>query len=313
MITLGKLEEITDLRSVWSHEALEFTPWLANEENLSILADTLGIEIALEETESSIGDFSVDILAKEVGTDKSIIIENQLEDTNHDHLGKLITYASGKNASYIIWIVKRAREEHKSAIEWLNNHTDDSVAFFLVEVKLYKIGNSDPAPKFEVIEEPNNWAKEVRKLNSNVGDIYGETQLHRLEYWTAFNNYAFENDLFRREFKKRKPSTNHWMSLYIGNSECHLEILQLKVRSSLGVQFWINDNKELFKTLEEHKTDINREVGAELVWDELPGKKASSISIEKKYDTYNKDDWNNQFEWIMSVLIKMKKAFKKYL
>lgn len=210
MIELGKLEEITDLRSVWAHEALEFTPWLAKEENLSILADTLGIEIALEETESSIGDFSVDILAKEIGTDKSIIIENQLEDTNHDHLGKLITYASGKNASYIIWIVKRAREEHKSAIEWLNNHTDDSVAFFLVEVKLYKIGDSNPAPKFEIIEEPNNWAKEIKKASSNIGDVYGETQLHRLEYWTAFNNYAFENEIFKKEFKKRAQNHLRW-------------------------------------------------------------------------------------------------------
>lgn len=103
------------------------------------------------------------------------------------------------------------------------------------------------------------------------------------------------------------------MSLYIGSSECHLEILQLKVRTSLGVQLWISDNKELFKSLEEHKDEINREVGVDLVWDELPGKKASSISIEKKFDTYNKDDWNNQFEWIMSILISMKTTFKNFL
>ena len=162
---LGKLKEIKDLRKVWAHEALDFTPWLAEEENLSELADAVGLEITLDETESSVGDFSVDIFAKETGTDRKIIIENQLEDTNHDHLGKLITYASGKNAEIIIWVVKRAREEHRSAVEWLNNHTDENIGFFLVEIKLYQIGGSQIAPKFNVIEKPNNWTKEIKKQN----------------------------------------------------------------------------------------------------------------------------------------------------
>ena len=130
---------------VWPHEALDFTPWLAEDDNLALLADAVGLEITLDETESSVGDFNVDIYATETGTDRKIIIENQLEDTNHDHLGKLITYASGKSADIIIWVVKRTREEHRAAIEWLNNHTDENIAFFLVEIKLYQIGNSDVA------------------------------------------------------------------------------------------------------------------------------------------------------------------------
>ena len=116
MIKLGKLEEMDELRSVWPHEALDFTPWLAQEDNLTILSDAIGIDITVDETESSVGSFSVDILASETGTDRKIIIENQLEDTNHDHLGKLITYASGKSANIIVWVVKHAREEHKAAI-----------------------------------------------------------------------------------------------------------------------------------------------------------------------------------------------------
>ena len=151
MINLGKLKEIKDLRKVWPHEALDFTPWLAEEDNLALLADAVGLEITLDETESSVGDFNVDIYATETGTDKRIIIENQLEDTNHDHLGKLITYASGKSASSVIWVVKRAREEHRAAIEWLNNHTDEDIAFFLVEIKLFRIDNSDIAVKFDVV------------------------------------------------------------------------------------------------------------------------------------------------------------------
>ena len=119
LINLGKLKEIKDLRKVWPHEAIDFTPWLAEEDNLALLADAVSLEITVDETESSVGDFNVDIYATETGTDRKIIIENQLEDTNHDHLGKLITYASGKSAEVVIWTVKRAREEHRSAIEWL--------------------------------------------------------------------------------------------------------------------------------------------------------------------------------------------------
>ena len=145
MINLGKLKEIKDLRKVWPHEALDFTPWLAEEDNLTLLADAVGLEITVDETESSVGDFNVDIYATETGTDRKIIIENQLEDTNHDHLGKLITYASGKSADIVIWVVKRAREEHRSAIEWLNNHTSHLQAYLLQQHG--EVGNEpqDPA------------------------------------------------------------------------------------------------------------------------------------------------------------------------
>ena len=113
MVTLKKLEEIKDLRTVWPHEASDFTPWLSEDDNIALLSDAIGIDITVDDTESAVGDFNVDIFASETGTDRKIIIENQLEDTNHDHLGKLITYASGKGAGVIIWIVKKAREEHR--------------------------------------------------------------------------------------------------------------------------------------------------------------------------------------------------------
>ena len=164
MINLGTLKEITDLRSVWSHEALNFTHWVA--ENVDLLADAVGLDITVDETESSVGDFNVDIYASETGTDRKIIIENQLEDTDHDHLGKLITYASGKDADVVIWVVKHAREEHKAAVEWLNNHTDDKIGFFLCEIKLFQIGDSDIAPSFAVVERPNDWTKEIKKTIS---------------------------------------------------------------------------------------------------------------------------------------------------
>lgn len=308
MVNLSKLEEIKDLRTVWPHEALDFTPWLAQDDNITLLADAIGIDITVDETESSVGDFNVDIFASETGTDRKIIIENQLEDTNHDHLGKLITYASGKSADIVIWVVKQASEEHKAAIEWLNNHTDDSVGFFLCEIKLYRIGNSEPAVKFEVIEKPNDWTKEIKKSES-----INETQQLRYDYWVAFEDYAFKNPTFAKNFKKRKPSKNHWLNLSIGSSACHIAVSQIKQRNELDVELYISDDTELYNSLYENKTDIELTSGLSFDWRELPDRKASRIVLEKSVQLENKNAWGSQFEWLIDVMVKMKTTFSKYI
>ena len=151
MITLGKLTKVKDLRKIWNNEARDFTPWLAQEENLEILSNEIGLDIELIETEAKIGSFNTDILAKDTYSDDIIIIENQLEQTDHDHLGKIITYASGHNANTIIWIVKEVREEHRQAIDWLNEHTDKDLNIFLIKIELWKIDDSSIAPKFNII------------------------------------------------------------------------------------------------------------------------------------------------------------------
>lgn len=308
MVSLGKLKEIKDLRKVWPHEALDFTPWLAEEENLGMLGDAVGLEITLDETESSVGNFNVDIYAFETGTDRKIIIENQLEDTNHDHLGKLITYASGKSADVVIWVVKRAREEHRAAIEWLNNHTDEKIGFFLVEIKLYQIGNSDIAVKFEVVEKPNDWAKEIKHQSNNSPTLQA-----RYEYWCAFNEYAFNNQEFAKFFNKRKASTGHWMTLSVGSSTCYINLLQIRKYNSIGVEWNIQDDKDLYRMFFSHKSEIETEMGVSLDWRELPDKKTSRIIIMNDADFENKDSWEEQFEWIVDVALKMKRVFKKYL
>lgn len=305
---LSKLEEIKDLRTVWPHEAQDFTPWLAKEENIEILSDAIGIDISINETESSVGDFSLDVLASEVGTDKKIIIENQLEDTNHDHLGKLITYASGKSANIIIWLVKHAREEHKAAIEWLNNHTDDEIGFFLCEIKLYRIGNSDPAVKFEVVEKPNDWTKEIKKKNN-----INETQQQRYDYWVAFQNHAFQDKEFSKNFSRRSPSFDHWMNYSIGSSKYLISVAQLHSRNEITVEFNINEDKELFRSLFANKESIEKECELNFEWKELPEKKASRIITKCNVDFKDKAQWNNQFEWTMNAMLKIKKVFKKYI
>lgn len=308
MYTLGKLKEIKDLRKVWPHEALDFTPWLAEDDNLALLADAVGLEITLDETESSVGDFNVDIYATETGTDRKIIIENQLEDTNHDHLGKLITYASGKSADIIIWVVKRAREEHRAAIEWLNNHTDENIAFFLVEIKLYQIGSSDIAVKFEVVEKPNDWTKEIKRNTTS-----SPTHQARYDYWVAFNDYAYKHAQFSKLFNKRKASTDHWMSLSVGSSACNITLAQIRKYNHAIVELYIHSDKELYQKFHSFKNEIENEMGMQLEWNELPDKKASRIIAYKTVDFDNKDSWTEQFDWMMDVAIKMKKAFKKHL
>ena len=308
MINLGQLKEIKDLRRVWPHEALDFTTWLAEEDNLMLLSDVVGLEITVDETESSVGDFNVDIYATETGTDRKIIIENQLEDTNHDHLGKLITYASGKAADIVIWVVKRAREEHRAAIEWLNNHTDENIAFFLLEVKLFQIGDSDIAVKFEVIEKPNDWTKEIKRQTSSSPTLQA-----RYDYWVAFNEYAFNNVQFAKAFNRRKASTDHWMTLSVGSSACHINLLQVRKDNNIIVEWYITDDKELYQKVHSHKEDIEADMGMALDWRELPDKKASRILVIHEADFDNKDKWSEQFNWAMDAAMKMKKAFKKYL
>ena len=308
MADLEKLVEIKVLRDIWPHEALDFTPWLAEEENIALLGDAVGLEITVEETESSVGDFNVDIFASETGTDRKIIIENQLEETNHDHLGKLITYAAGKSADIIIWVVKHAREEHRAAIEWLNNYTDDRIGFFC-EIKLYKIGNSKPAVKFEVIERPNDWAKEVKKDNSSASPFRQAIY----DYWIAFNDHAFKNKDFSKNFNQRKPNFHSWMNYSMGSSGYCISLTQVRSREELGLELYISDDKVLFNSLLEHKSEIENQSGLVFDWQALPEKKASRILITKPAQFDEKSQWAAQFDWIMDTMIKMKTTFKEYL
>ena len=162
MSIIEKLTEV-DVRELWSHEQLDFSNWLARDENLEYLNDIIGLTLTDADKEVYVGSYRCDIVAKDETSDITVIIENQLESTNHDHLGKIITYASGLDAKVIIWIVKETKEEHRAAIEWLNNNTNKNINFFLIEIHAYKIGNSNPAPKFEVVEKPNDFIREAKQ------------------------------------------------------------------------------------------------------------------------------------------------------
>lgn len=305
MDKLGKMTRITDLRSVWPHEANDFTKWLAQEENLALLSDAIDIDLELEERESSVGSFNVDIYAKEVGTNRRVIIENQLEDTNHDHLGKLITYASGKGAEVIVWIVKRARDEHRQAIEWLNQHTDSNIGFFLLEIELWQIGDSMKAPRFNIVEKPNDWSKTMKTI-----DGLSNTDLLKLEFWNGFNDAMSNNDEFKHHFRARKASPQHWYDLSIGSSAYHICLTINTQKQCIGADIYIDDDKELFAQFKIHKDEIANMLNSEVDWREA--KKACRICISKDINPKKRENWQKAYSWFLEKAIIYKEIASNY-
>ena len=305
---LGKLEEV-DIRKVWPHEQYDFSKWLATEENIKELGDALNLSLTDVETEKFVGNYRCDILCKDEITGKMVLIENQLEPTNHDHLGKIITYASGLDAAVVVWIVASARDEHASAIEWLNKHTDDEISFFLMEVHAYKIGDSDPAPQFKIIEQPNDFVKIVKAVSKN-SDM-NESQKNRLEFWTQFNEVV---DSQGKPFNKRKVTTDHWYNVAIGSSDASISIDLVNKEHRIRVSLWINDNKDIFDALFQRKDEIETALGFGLEWNRLDNKKASYIcTYIKGLDFKKQDNYPMLMEQIVDLVLKMRNVFPKFM
>jgi len=307
-IELGKLTEV-DIRKVWQHEQYDFSSWLAEEDNIKLLSEKLNLSLTDVETEKNVGSYRCDIICKDEITGKNVLIENQLEATNHDHLGKIITYASGLDASVVIWIVANAKEEHKSAIEWLNKHTDVDVSFFLIEVHAYTIGDSTPAPYFDIIEQPNDFAKQLKTLSNNTE--LNESQNKRLEFWEMFNDVLVKRGT---PFNKRKATTDHWYSVAVGTSTCHISIDLVNREHKIRISLWIPDNKDLYDHLFAHKSDIEQGIGCELLWDKLDGKKASYIyTFIPGLDFNNQNNYNDLMNKVIDKVLLFKKTFCKYI
>lgn len=307
---LGKITKV-ELRNAWNHEASDFTNWLAEEENLHLLSDEIGIDIKLIQTEANVGKFNVDILAEEENTGNKIVIENQLEPTNHDHLGKIITYASGYEANIVIWIVKEAREEHRQAIDWLNEHTDEDLSFFLIRVELWQIGDSPFAPKFEIISKPNDWAKTVKQ--SVVSHKVTNTTARQLEFWEQFKEYAQNHNT---TLKLQKVYPQSYMNISIGNKYSYISLNFNSFDEAIRTEIYIPDNKEVFHFLEQQKNEIEKELGYKVEWMELQGKKASRIKVELPGLVDNTEEWEKYFAWMQKNAEKFQRVFfnvlKKY-
>jgi len=307
-ISLGKLKEV-NIRDVWQHEQYDFSKWLSLPENIQELGDTIGLSLTDIETEKFVGGYRCDIICKDEITGKNVLIENQLEPSNHDHLGKIITYASGLDAAVVVWIVQEAREEHASAIEWLNKHTDDDLAFFLIEIHAFTIGDSKPAPQFRIIQQPNEFAKMVKEISKNTE--LNDSQTYRLEFWNMFNSVIDERG---KPFNKHKPSTDHWYTVAIGSSKCHISIDLVNKENRIRIGLWIPNSKELFDKLLVEKENIEKDSNLQFEWDRLDGKKASVIcTYIEGLDFEKQDNYKDLMNKIIEYVVVFKNTFSKYI
>ena len=304
---LGSLTRVP-LREAWKHESGEFTPWLAQTDNLNALADALRLgELVHVATEHWVGDFKLDILCTD-GEDR-VIIENQLEETNHKHLGQILAYAAGVDAKKVIWVAESFRPEHATALEFLNANTTDDLAFFGVQVELWRIGDSPLAPKFEVVVKPNDWAKSGRTQARAAADASPTKQL-QLKFWTALIDKLATSGT---HIRPQAPRPQHWLNNSIGRSGFGLNITANTRDERLGVELWMPGKgaKEHFAHLLAHRKHIEDQLGFELDWQELPDAKACRVATwYEKAPIENEARWGEYLEWIIQRLVKMDQVLR---
>ncbi len=307
---LGRLVRI-DLRTIWENEATDFTPWLSREENLAFLADTLGIEeLALESREKAVGPLSADILCRDTVSDSWVLIENQLEPTDHKHLGQLLTYASGLHAQTIVWVAREFTEEHRAALDWLNRITGKGFNFFGLEIELWQIGGSPAAPKFNIVAKPNDWSRSVRQ---EVRDPSPLEQL-RAEYWAELNEVLAE---LNGPVSSRKPPFMGWPAIRwgIGRSAFNLAAVHNSYEPHIRAELYLSgpNAKAFFHLLFEQREQmepVDDTEFPELEWEELPDAQASRIAVYlRNVDITDKADWPQQHGWLASQLNDLHQRF----
>jgi hypothetical protein len=318
LISLGQLQKV-DIRDVWSNEAQDFTPWLAEDANIKLLGDAIGLELEVEAQEKDVGPFRADILCKDTATGNWVLIENQLERTDHSHMGQLITYAAGLKAVTIIWIASRFTDEHRAAVDWLNEITDGDFNFFGLEVEVWKIGESAAAPKFNIVSAPNNWTQTVsiKKKTIEQGDLTGAKQL-QFEFWTAFREYVLEQDTV---IKPTKPLPQVWMTISIGRTGfCLVGVASTTDSEStnsdshhLRVEFVMlaDSDKSYFAQISQDRAAIENEFGGPIVWAESVGKKQSKLFVKRTVDLDDRNRWPSYHEWLLKNLEKFHALFAK--
>jgi len=301
----GKLEKV-DLKEVWKKEAFDFTPWLS--ENIVALGEALGMDLELEEREANVGNFSLDLLARNLGTGEYAVIENQLTQTDHDHLGKLLTYAAGFDAATIIWVAESIRDEHRQTLEWLNQHTDTKTQFFAVVVEVFRIDDSKPAYKFRPIVFPNEWQKTKRQQAVNATSP-------RAEAYRSFFQKLIDELREKHKFTgARVGQPQNWYSFSSGISDFSYSASFAqgnRVRAEIYIDTGdAEENKAIFDSLMADKTSIEEEFGEALSWERLDDKRASRVAI---YRDGSINDNENQLEetqnWLIDNLLKFKRVF----
>lgn len=310
---MDKLARLTkvDLREGWQSEAGDFTPWLAKCENLKLLGEAIGLELECEGQEQRVGPFRADILCKDTATDAWVLIENQLEDTDHTHLGQLITYAAGLEAVTIVWVAAQFRDEHRAALDWLNERTDEKINFFALEVELWRIGDSPVAPKFNVVCQPNGWRRYVADA-AKAAALTDRGQL-QFGYWSAFLKRL--RDRGRMSISSREGRDANWIGFGIGSSYFRLWTQMYFRDKSLGVGMTCKapHAKRNYSLLLRRAKEIENELGFPLEWEEEPDSSYSYIAVYQPVASFDESEWAKQHDWMAERLEAFHRVMPKFI
>ena len=300
---LGRLESV-NLRDYWEKEDAEFTPWMAEPENLKLLGETLGMNLELMKAESPVGPFRADIVCQDINSDCKVLIENQIEQTDHTHLGQLMTYAAGLDAVRIIWIAKKFNEQHRAALDWLNQITLKEFQFFGIEVELWKIGNSPPAPKFNLVAKPNDWSKAVK---TQTQADWSERAVLFKQLWSDLLAYLEEH------FSGLKiPNTSgfHWIRFAATNTRCVLSYSPKQKKLSLYLLFKENSPTGWFDFIYSGKDQLEAELGQTFEWqsnDDGTGSAMATFDFDHLSQKGKEDVYNQIGDLLSKIADQLKK------
>lgn len=309
---LSRLASV-ELREVWPNEATDFTPWLAEEENLSLLADTLNMELELERSEVRLGFGGiVDLLCRNPENDSRVMIENQLEETDSDHLGRIMEYMTGLDAVTVVWIAKSFKVEHRAVFDRLNEITEGTFRFFGVEIELWRIGNSSPAPKFNIVSSPNDWSLTVsqeaqRAANENLS----EAELQLMTFWTRLRDCMNRTDSL---VQCPAPSKLSFLVFSLGRANFSMVAWLGRKAREIVVRLYMSgpDATAHFHLLVRDRAEIERECEEQLEWKELPQHERSRISLHKSdTDPTDEEDWPDQHAWLAEKLELFDRVFRQ--
>lgn len=295
-VTFGVLEDVPP-RMAWAHEAISFTPWLAA--NLDRLGSQLGLELELEGQEVRVGPFSADILATNVRDGHRVLIENQLEEGDHRHLGQILTYLTGLDARTVVWVATRFRDEHLSAIRWLNEHASDGASFFAVRLRVVRIGDSPFAPLFDVVERPNDWDRRLQEAAQESRDL-SAVSARRQDFWAhAAAKYPASGLTPGQSSSRWVPvgAQNLVVSAYVGGNR-----VGVFLRGGRG-----QNESALAEVLLPNADALATSLGVELGSPEFP------FTSRLELDMTDPANWDRAADWLVAAIERYAAAVRRVL
>lgn len=301
----GEIKRVA-VKSIWENEQYNFTPWLAEESNIAALASALGLELEVENVEAAVGPYSADILAKDVGSGRYVVIENQFGKTNHDHLGKLITYGAFLDASTVVWLAENFTEEHHKALDWLNDHTTEELSFYGVALELWQIDGSRPAVRFNVVSRPNVIVKQATAVKA-TGQLTDAKKL-QLDFWTAFRECLLDSKVVA---SAQTPRPQYWYVVPLGRSHIVLSNIANTYDGRIGIRVYMGSkiSDAAVAELLPQRADIEEELGETLEWNPNPENKDKTIALYRDADLNDRERWPEYCNWLVERVAKFRKVF----